>query len=127
MKLFYSFVTPIIEYVSDIWFLCSLYDSLETLHLRFLKSTLGVRPQTPTVAVLGDLGRYPLHIKLQIMAVIFWCKLVRKPTRSLSKLAYKLLFNLTDFGFPTWLDHIYTLLKKCELSHYLRHMKLSAS
>ncbi len=29
-----------------------------------------------------------------------------------------MLFSLKDFGFPTWLDHIYTLLKKCEISHY---------
>ncbi len=61
MKLFHSLVTLIIEYVSEIWSLCASYDSIEILHLRFLKTILGVRPQTPTVTVLGDLGRYPLH------------------------------------------------------------------
>ncbi len=124
--------SPIIEYGSEIWSLCSSYDSLETLHLRFLKWTLGVRPKTPIVAVLGDLGRYPLRIKLQIKAVKLWCKLVIKPNRSFPKLAYNILFRLRDFGFLTWLDHIHTLLKEV-YSHNiliqlgLQHMKSSAS
>ncbi len=29
-----------------------------------------------------------------------------------------MLLSLKDFDFPTWLDHVYTLLVKCELSHY---------
>ncbi len=41
-----SLVTPIIKYGSVIWSLCSMYDSQETLHLRFLKSNLVVKPQT---------------------------------------------------------------------------------
>ncbi len=97
MKLFDSLLTPIIQYGSEIWSLCSSYDSLETVYFRFLKSTLGVRPQTPIVAVLGDLGRYPLHIKLQIKAVTFWYKLITKLTGSLPKLAYNMLFSLKDW------------------------------
>ncbi len=133
MKHFDSLVTSIIEYGLEIWSLCSSYDSLETVYLRCLKSTLSVRLRlTPTVAVLGDLGRYPLNITLQIKVVTFWCKLVTKPTASLSKLAYTMLFSLKEFGFLTWLDHIYRILKKiCShtilIQYRLRHMKSSAS
>ncbi len=54
-----------------------------------------------------------------LKAVNFWCKLVMKPTGSLPKLSYNMLFCLKDFGFPTWLDHTCTLLTKCELDSTL--------
>ena len=126
MKLFDTLVAPIIEYGSEIWSMCSSYDSLETLYLRFLKCSLGVRPQTPTAAILGDLGRYPLHVRLQVKAVKFWCKLVSKPSGSLPNIAYKMLLSLKDFGFPTWLDRISEILHKCELAHVFESMSFSA-
>ncbi len=51
MKLFDSLVSPILEYGSEIWSLCTPYNSLDTLHLKFLKNILGVRPQTTTEGV----------------------------------------------------------------------------
>ena len=127
LKLFDTLVAPIIEYGSEIWSPCSSYDSLEKLHLRFLKSTLGVRPQTPTAAVLGDLGRFPLHIRLQTKAVKYWCKLVSKPSGSLPKLAYKMLLSLKEYGFSTWLDKICMILDKSELSDSFETISFSKS
>ncbi len=117
MKLFDSLVAPILEYGSEIWSLCNSYNSLETLYLRFMKSSLGVRPQTTTVAVMGELGRYPLSIRLQVKAVKFWCKLVSKPSKSLPGLAYKMLLDLKESGFATWIDKIYDILCVCELEN----------
>ncbi len=76
MKLFDTLVAPIIEYGSEIWSTCMSYDILRTLYLKFLKCTLGVRPHIPTAAILGDLGGYPLYIRLQIKAIKFWYKLI---------------------------------------------------
>jgi hypothetical protein len=125
MKLFDTLVAPIIEYGSEIWSLCCPCDSLETLYLRFLKNTLGVRPQTPTAAVLGDTGKYPLFIKMQVKAIKFWCKLVAKPHNSLPGIAYKMLCSLKDYGFNTWLDKILEILDKCEMLHLFTATSMS--
>ena len=47
------------------WVSCDL----EKIHLQFIKSTLGVRKQTPTPAIYGDTGRFPLIIRQLIKAV----------------------------------------------------------
>ena len=37
-------------------------DPIEKLHLKFLKSILGVHSKATSLAVYGELGRYPLFI-----------------------------------------------------------------
>jgi exonuclease III len=127
MKLFDTLVQPIIEYASEIWSVCTSIDTLETLYLKFLKCTLGVRPQTPTAAIFGDIGRYPLHIRLQVKAVKYWCKLIRKPKGSLPHLAYQMLLSLRNYGFTTWLDSIFKILDNCDLSHYFENQNTITS
>ena len=62
-------ILPILEYASDIWYTGdSVYD-LENIHLKFIKSTLGVRKQTPTPAIYGDTGRFQLIIRQHIQAI----------------------------------------------------------
>jgi len=53
-----------------------------------------------------------------VRAIKFWCKLVSKPSGSLPKAAYKMLLNLRNYGFPTWLDKIFNLLEICDLTPY---------
>ena len=125
MKLFDTLVMPIIEYGSEIWSTCTSFTSLETLYLRFLKCILGVRPQTTTTAVFGDVGRFPLFVKLQVKAIKFWCKLISKPSGSLPRIAYEMLLSLRNFGFPTWLDKIFDILEKCNLSSYFDSTSLT--
>ena len=60
---------PILEYRSDIWYTDDDVNDLEKIHRKFIKSTLGVRKQTPTPAIYGDKGRFPLIIRQHIEAV----------------------------------------------------------
>ena len=39
------------------------------IHLKFIKSTPGVRKQTPTPAIYGDTGQFPLISRQHIKAV----------------------------------------------------------
>ena len=83
-------ILSILEYGSDIWYTGDDVNDLENIHLKFIKSTLGVRKQTPrpTPAIYGDTGRFPLIIRKPIKAVKYWCRIlklsqshpVRKPT-----------------------------------------------
>ena len=38
-------------------------NDLEKIHLKFIKSTLGARNQTPTPVIYGNTGRFPLIIR----------------------------------------------------------------
>ena len=62
-KVFDCQILPILEYASDIWYTGDSVNDLEKIHLKFIKSTLGVRKQTPTPAIYGDTGRFPLIIR----------------------------------------------------------------
>ena len=50
-KLFDCQILPILEYGSDIWYTGDDVNDLEKIHRKFIKSTLGVRKQTPTSAI----------------------------------------------------------------------------
>ena len=67
-KVFDCQILPILEYASDIWYTGDSVNNLEKIYLKFITSTLGVRTQTPTPAIYGDTGRFPLIIILR-----FWC------------------------------------------------------
>ena len=67
-KVFDCQILPILEYGSDIWYTGDDVNDLEKNHLKFNKSTLGVRKQTPTPAIY-DTGWLPLIIRQHIKAV----------------------------------------------------------
>ena len=71
IKLFDCMVTPIILYGSEVW---GIYDfkEIDRLQLRFLKNILGVRQQTPNVAVFGEVGCIPLSVIAKIRSLKYW-------------------------------------------------------
>ena len=52
-KVFDSQILPILEYGSEIWFTGKELPELERVQTNFIKSTLGVRRQTSTLAIYG--------------------------------------------------------------------------
>jgi len=115
LKLFDSLVLSILDYGSEIWSISTNIETLEKLQLRFYKIILGVRPQTPTPAVLGELGRYPLKIRLQCKTIKYWCKLLCKSPNCLARKAYNIMVRLHNIGFKTWATEIFNILKICNL------------
>jgi len=62
LSLFDSQVVPIILYSSEVWGIFNIKE-IDKLHSKFCKYVLGVRQATSSVAVLGELGRFPLSVK----------------------------------------------------------------
>lgn len=60
--LFDRMVMPILMYCAEIWGIYSTTHLIEKVHIQFCQNILGVKSQTPNMAVLGELGRYPLAI-----------------------------------------------------------------
>ncbi len=88
---------------SEIWFRESIINKLETLHLRYLKRVLKVRQQTPTLAVYGDLGRYPLKVRAQCNVLKYLHRIYNFPVDSVHGKIVKMLEKYKAQGKTNWL------------------------
>ena len=68
LDLFSSMVSPILNYGSEVWGMRKA-DPIETFHLSFLKSILGVKTSTPNCFIYGELGAYPLILERKIRVI----------------------------------------------------------
>ena len=82
IHLFDHTVKPVLLYGSEIWrtfigkklregkdnFISKLFSNLkqEQVHLKFCKYILGVEKRSTSLAIIGELGRYPLCIEIII-------------------------------------------------------------
>ena len=110
-KVFDCQILPILEYASDIWYTGDSVNDLEKIHLKFIKSTLGVRKQTPTPAIYGDTGRVPLIIRQHIKAVKYWCRILDLSQNHPVRNAYNMLLELDGTGFTNWCSRIRSVLE----------------
>ena len=116
-KVFDCQILPILEYGSDIWYTGKDVYDLEKIHLKFLKSTLGVRKQTPTPAIYGDTGRFPLIIRQHFKAVKYWCRILNLSLNHPVRNAYNMLLELDGNGFKNWCSRIRSVLEITGLGH----------
>ena len=70
-ELFDSLVIPIMLYACEVWGAGKI-ESLERLHLKFLKYTLRVKMNTVNNMVYGELGRFPISIAIQKRTIGYW-------------------------------------------------------
>ena len=114
-KVFDCQILLILEYGSDIWYTGDDVTDLEKIHLKFIKSTLGVRKLTPTPAIYGDTGRFPLIIRQHIKAVKYWCRILKLSQSHPVKNAYNMLLELDVIGFTNWCSRIRSVLERTGL------------
>ena len=111
-KVFDCQILSILEYGSDIWYTGDDVNDLEKIHLKFIKYTLGVRKQTPTPAIYGDTGRFPLIIQQHIK---YWCRILKLSQSHPVRNAYNMLLELDAIGFTNWCSRIRSVLKRTGL------------
>jgi hypothetical protein len=73
-------IEPILLYGSEVWGYENL-KILEQIHLKICKRILKVRNTTPNFIVYGELGRFPLEIRVKLRMISYWCKLVNNETQ----------------------------------------------
>ena len=83
-------VLPILCYDSEIWGFHKATD-IERVHVKFIKQVLCVKQNTTTLALYGELGRFPLYIARKLRLFNYWLKIVKQP----HSLLYKLM-NMKD-------------------------------
>ena len=123
MKLFNSCVSPILLYCSEIWALNivkntktleSQYLSTEyvKLQLKFAKALIGVNTKAVNIAVLAELGMYPISIEALKASVGFWLHVINSK-ESLMCNVYKANQQISE-GFAS---KIKILLSKLHFTH----------
>ena len=77
--------------------------------------------------MLGELGRFPLSIKVKLRMVNFWCRLLNENESKIPYLLYKLLYvNFKNYGFENkWLCFIKSIFDHCGLSNILLRQNAS--
>ena len=117
LKLFDSLVEPIILYGSEVWGFENI-QIMEKIHLKFCKRILDVRLTTPNCMVYGELGRYPLEIRVKMRMVSFWEKLVQSENK-FSSILYRLMLQIHQSGNHDfkWISFVMSIFDNTGLSY----------
>ena len=107
-QLFDAFVGSTLGYASEIWGY-SKSKEIERIHLKFCKQVLGVRKNTCTAGIYGELGRYPLFINRYVRIIKYWGKLIFTDNIILKTLYNEALININN-GHNNWLSNVKKLL-----------------
>lgn len=109
-QLFDSFVGSILGYAGEVWG-HSKSKELERVHLNFCKKLLGVKTTTSTLAIYGELGRYPLYINRHTRLIKYWAKVICSEN-VIVKTLYDVLLEDNENGSDNWCGNVKKLLEK---------------
>lgn len=133
LKLFDQLIRPIVTYGCEIWGTVNMHSSacrqggqpiLETLfaklpqerlNVSFAKYLLGVSSNTSNIAVMGELGRYPLYLFIINQLKNYYHRLENLNDDSLVKLAYDEQKTLNQSNKNSWLNQTQDMLDYYDL------------
>ena len=136
LKLFDSLIKPIIMNNNEFWNQLSknkieLIESNKTtleesyfdapaekLHLQFCRTTFGVSNETSSLAVLGELGRYPLMLNCYIQMIKYWHVIkTTAPKESLILQLINYVEHQETQGHFKWFSAVKFILKLYDLEY----------
>lgn len=119
-QLFDAFVGSTLNYAGEIWGF-GKNKEIERIHLKFCKSILHVKQSTSTMAIYGELGRYPLFINRHVRIIKYWAKIVSSDN-IIIQCIYKFLLKQLDTNTKTWLSNVKHLIDTAGFSDvWLNH------
>ena len=140
IDLFDSLVTPVSLYSSQFWSVLSLPASAftsiqnlmkaweifipETVNQRFCRLLLSLHKKTSRLAVLGELGRYPMLITSLIQSLKYKWTIVNKSDKS--SLVYSAVNEMEEFSAANkdcWLYRIKQIESLCKIKIFPSYVK----
>lgn len=123
LDLFHKFISPILLYGAEVWGICGRKLTIksfenfpaEKLYLAFSKFVLGVNRRTSNAAVRGELGTYPMYIRVLQTMFKFHERLSNRPAESLLGKAYTMCVNLHKNNRSGWFTSIVKTLDYCNM------------
>ena len=97
-KVFDTQILQIMEYCSEVWYKVKAHDKHEKFHLSYIKSTLGVTPQTTTDTVMSDTRCLPLQLRKNVNVIKYWLRLAKLGNEDPVHNAFNTLVQLHNFG-----------------------------
>ena len=99
---------------------------LELFCIKNLKIMLWLRPSTPNCIVYGEVGKLPLHIKVDKQLLTYWFRLLTKDDQTFACIVYMIVLKLflRDECKVGWLCRVKCILDNCGLSYmwYNQHL-----
>ena len=84
---------------------------IEKTQNSYIRSILGVKQSTPIVALMGETGRYPMEITIQLRTLKYWIKLINMNPNSMPLSVYSNMRTLHQQGSRIkWIDNVYSIL-----------------
>ena len=121
-QLFDALVSPVALYATEMWLphimpqkcfksqsqLMSFWESFkfETINQSCSRILLSVHKKASRLAVLGDLGRYPMAVRAMSQCLNYRLCLARKPASSLIGLAMAEMRDMSSVGTDCWLTRV---------------------
>jgi hypothetical protein len=127
LHLWDAIVKPSMLYGAEVWGPGSADKELagEMIHRAFLRRLLGVPSGTSTMAVLAEVGRYPLRVSAAVVMLKYWNRLVEMDAGRLVKQAFLASAALaqelarTNSITKPWAGQVVALLASLNLPHDL--------
>jgi hypothetical protein len=111
-KLFNNCVLPILTYGSGVWGLkCST--ALQRVQNRAMRFFLGTHKFTPTLALLGDMGWFPITFYNNVEMIRLWNRLITMPEHRLTKKIFN--WNMENRG--EWSAEVARLLQNIDMDN----------
>ena len=124
-------IKPVILYGSEIWgtfstekmkklqdryfnTLCSNLPA-EKLHIKFCKYVLEVNKRSTNLAILGELGRYPLILEIFVTMIKFWKRISTLNTSDIISEAYSTSKKLHYENKSSWYNSIVEIINYFQL------------
>ncbi len=113
---FDTLLMPIIEYGSEIWYNATATERLSVFQRNYFRRVLHIREKTPNNGVYGDLGVYPIELRLRNNVIKYLHRIHSLPETSPVKWVYKDLVMLNDAGFSNWVTTAHKLYSEHSIS-----------
>ena len=89
---------------------------IDKSHFKYLKYILGVNKKSTKLAVLSELGRYPLYFSVVLSMLKYWFRIDKMESGLLSD-AYIANQSMVSDNTECWLSSIKFILQKLNIQH----------
>lgn len=87
---------------------------VEKVQLEYLKNVLGVRRQTPTLAVYAETGRFPLLIRQKMSTINYWARICCLLEYDILHKCLTIQNNMHSKGVNCWFSKVVNIMKSCD-------------
>lgn len=122
-KIFDSMISPILTYGSEVWGVYQNHDfqkwdksHTERMHLRYCKFYLGVNNKATNLACRSELGRFPLNIQIDKLALKYYNHLYSLKENSIAKQALLISKQLHEHDKKCYHSYLQSLLETYNIS-----------